>query len=579
MPDAENNPSFSFMNNMSNTEIGLGINESSDTWEVIIKFNGDIERVGAELNAVVEVLNPNYAILTLPREAILRLYTYPEVEYVELPKTLTLGITESLYNSCIPPVQSENSFNLKGSGTVVAVVDSGIDYRLNSFRKEDGSTRILFLWDQTQAGSPPQGFAYGTEYTEQQINEALRSDIPLNIVPETDEIGHGTAVAAIAAGSVVQGGEERGIATDSSLIIVKLGEENRKSFTRTTDLMRALKYCISKSKELQMPVSVNISYGTNNASHDGRSLFETYIDDMAEQWKTVIVVATGNEGAGGHHYSNTIKQGEVLQVNFAVSDNISSMYMTLWKNFVDTFSVELVAPSGVTSGIIPYNILTTVMHVDNTTVFIAYGQPNHYNEDQEIYFQFGTNEGYVKPGLWSLKITGSIITNGKFDIWLPTNEEVSNQTAFSSPATNVTLTIPSTAQSVISVGGYNARSNASVTFSGRGYTRSNIAVKPDIVAPAADITVPMPGGGTDSLSGTSLAAPFVTGSAALMMEWGIVKRHDLFLYGQRVKAFLQKGANRSDTQAYPNPVWGYGRICLEETMKLLVTYTQGGQNA
>jgi hypothetical protein len=213
-----------------------------------------------------------------------------------------------------------------------------------------------------------------------------------------------------------------------------------------------------------------------------------------------------------------------------------------------------------------------VLRIFNTKITIVYGKPSLYNEAQEIFFQFEAINSSIPKGLWTLNISATQVVDGSFDIWLPVIEKVTTETAFLQPDINTTLTLPSTARSVICVGGYNSLINAVADFSGRGYTRSIIYVKPDLVAPAVGILTTLPGGGYDSYSGTSIAAPFVSGSAALLMEWGIVQRNDIYLYGQRIKALLQKGAKRELDIPYPNKSWGYGALCLRDTIEYLINY-------
>ena len=539
--------------------------------EVIVKYSGDLSRVEADLGVEVESLGEGFAIITLLGNQIPLLYRYKEIEYIELPTTLTLTLNQSIRTSCISAVHSSEGYNLTGRGVLIGIIDSGIDYTHLDFRNQDGTSKILYIWDQTLYGDPPDGFRQGTEYSNQQINMALNSTRPLDLVMSEDVVGHGTAVAGIAAGNGrMSAGRETGAAPEASLVIVKLGYRGFESFARTTEIMRAFKYILDKAEELAMPVAINLSFGTNDGSHDGSSLFETYINAVAERWKTVIVVAAGNEGAAGHHFSGEITRMQTVDVNFVIAEHLTSLYLTMWKHFSDIMTLELILPSGSTTGTIAPSQQLTQQSLDGVSIRIYYGQPTHYNEDQEIFFQITAQEAAIPQGLWRLRINGVEIIVGGFDIWLPTEEEIGAGTTFTEPDPEITLTIPSTAINVISVGGYNGALNSMAQFSGRGFTRANIYVKPDLVAPAVGILSARVGGGYDSFTGTSMAAPFVTGSAALMMQWGIVLGNDPFLYGQRVKAFLKKGARRNARISHPNSIWGYGVLCLKASMDYLM---------
>lgn len=549
----------------------------NDLIEVIVKYNGDIKKVGAELGADVEILSMDYAIVTISVKQLPVLYNNKEVEYIELPRNLTYILRFSLNAACITPTQSAAGLGLSGKGVMVGIIDSGIDYTHPDFKNEDGTSRILFLWDQTIKGTPPAGFRNGTEYTNSQINAALNNPTPASIVPSDDHIGHGTAVAGVIAGNgKSSGGAEKGVAYDASIVVVKLGNTGNESFTRTTEIMRAVKYISDKAEALNMPLAINISYGTNNGSHDANSLFERYLDSMCEIGKTVIVVATGNEGSAAHHFNAKVAQGETVVAEFIVGGNLKSLYISLWKNFVDTISFELIAPSGNSTSIIAPVQSVTRITLDGVTVSVLYGQPNHYSVEQEVYFLFSTRDQVIKSGIWNLVARGEHIIDGNFDAWLPTNEDVAQGTSFLRPDINTTLTLPSTARYVISVGGYDASVYTAAEFSGRGPARGSVLIKPDLAAPAVGIYTTKSGGGYDTYTGTSLAAPFVTGAAALMMEWGIIQENDPFLFGQRVKAFLRRGARRTLSVSYPNDIWGYGTLSLCDTMRELVEYTSGG---
>jgi minor extracellular serine protease Vpr len=550
---------------------------NNDLLEVIVKYNGDILAVGEVLNAQVELLSEDYAIFTMRYGDLFRLYNFEQVEYFELPKTVTYILEESLCSAGINPVQELAQFALTGEGVMIGVIDSGIDYTHPDFRNEDGSTRIIALWDQSIEGNPPAGFISGTLYDRGQIDAALASESPLDIVPSQDYLGHGTAVTGIAAGNGrASGGMLNGVAPHAEIVVVKLQSTGLPTFPQSTDIMRGIKFLYDLAESMNMPLAINLSYGTNDGSHDGSSLFEQYIDAMAGQWKSVICVAAGNEAASGHHFLGVVGQGETIQVQFSTNEGVGRLYMTLWKNFVDDIYFELIAPNGQTSGLItPDRDVITVI-LDNVQVDVIYNQPNHYSYEQEVYYMLTALDGSLPNGLWTLTAHGEAIVDGKFNIWLPTNDEVGQEIAFFSPDAENTITIPATVDNVISVGGYNANIDAPADFSGRGLPYEMYGQKPDLVAPAVAIFTTSPGGNYDMQSGTSVATPFVTGSAALMMQWGIVRGIDPFLYGQRVKAFLIKGASRDPERIYPNPIWGYGRLNLIKTMNLLVVAAQRG---
>lgn len=280
---------------LEKSDIKAGYNVDTNLWEVIVKYNGDLEVIKNDMDIEIEILSANYAIITLKREDIPLLTLYREIEYVEQPRNLYIMLDTAINNTCSRQIRDE-PYNLTGKGTLVAIIDSGINYTHRDFRNEDGTTRIMYIWDQTLDGNPPKGFSSGTLYNREDINRALESNDPFSIVPQNDTIGHGTAVAGIACGNgISSNGRYTGIASESDIIVVKLGKRGRESFARNTEIMRAIKFILDTAIELNMPVAINLSFGTNDGSHSGNSLFETYINDMSNIWKTSIIVPTGNE--------------------------------------------------------------------------------------------------------------------------------------------------------------------------------------------------------------------------------------------------------------------------------------------
>ncbi len=556
-------------NREKTADLNVGYLPAMDLWELIVKYSGSLDRIRDELEAVVVELSNGYAIITIKEYLIDRLTDYEEIEFIEKPKRLFYEVNEGRAASCINPLQTEN-FNLFGEGVLVAVIDSGIDYSHPDFRNPDGTTRIGVIWDQTIQGNPPEGFYNGTIYTREQINEALQTPMPqrMDIVPSTDLSGHGTHVAGIAAGNGrASNGLYRGVASQSELVIVKLGLSVGDSFPRTTQLMEAVEYVIRYALAVNKPIAVNISFGNNYGSHSGRTLLETYISDMANTYRTNIVIGTGNEGAAGNHASGVLRMGETQTVEIAVSDFEFSLNIQLWKNYYDQFNISIISPSGTRIGPIPRQLGTQQFTLGQTEILLYYGEPTPYNALQEIYIELIPTGRYINSGIWRIEMVPERIVTGNYDMWLPAGGVKNPNTRFLLPSEYTTLTVPSTAFGAVSVGAYNAHTDSYAPFSGRGYTR-NLMIKPDLVAPGVDINSCAPGGGYSVRSGTSMATPFVTGSVALLMQWGIINGNDLYMYGEKVKAYLINGARHLRIETiYPNRTLGYGALCLENSFR------------
>ncbi len=548
-------------------ELNVGYNPIDREWDLIVKYSGSLDCVRALGAQVVEMQN-KFAIVTIRESLIDAMSACPAVEYVEKPKRLFFQIENGKRASCIPPVQRP-PLSLTGRGVLVAVIDSGIDYENVVFRNEDGTTRIRNLWDQTIPGKPPKGYAIGTEYTREEIDDALLAPTRqerLQIVPSQDVSGHGTSVAGIAAGN---SREYQGVAYGSELLIVKLGISREEGFPRTTELMQALDYVVRKSLEYQMPVAINLSFGNTYGPHDGSSLLEQFIEDIASTWKSVICIGTGNEGNAAGHTSGVLVDSEETVIQLAVQENSPSLNVQIWKAYFDSVDISLISPSGVRIGPIQEQLGSQRFLVGNTQILLYYGEPSPFSIDQEIYIDFLPRDIYIDSGVWRIVLTPRDIVNGEYALWLPSQAVLNPGTLFLFPTEERTLTVPSTSYGTIGVGAYNAQTFTYADFSGRGPAGPGRRAKPDIVAPGVNITAPIPGGSFEELSGTSFATPFVTGGAALMMEWGITRGNDSFLYGEKVKAYLQRGASPfvGITQ-YPSPLVGYGALCLEDSLPL-----------
>lgn len=595
--------------------LNVGYEAASRTWELIVKYNGNLSALAA-MGIGVEELLAGYAVLTVPEEFVDEVAGLPEIEYVEKPKRLFFAVDNlpmdelsadralaggisADYNSmeqakeasCILPVTVREPY-LNGEGVIVGIIDSGIDYTNRHFRNADGSSRILYLWDQTLPWEevpargaerrPPDGFLLGTEFDKVQIDAALAADSPAEgflLVPSRDVSGHGTAVAGIAAGSGVGGYE--GVAPESYLIVVKLGAVDPNSFPRTTELMRAVTYVVKKAQQLGLPLALNLSFGNTYGAHNGSSLVERFLDNASEVGRTVICVGSGNEGASaGHLQGNAgLAGGRLLTgadsyAELAVVAYETALNVQLWKNYADSYRITLRSPGG-EEVLLPEGGFGKLSFVMEQTVILVYmGEPTPYSVAQEIYFDFIPQREYIASGVWTFRIEFVSGVTGQYYFYLPSAGVRNAGTRFFSPSPQVTLTIPSTAQKVVTVAAYDSVYEAYADFSGRGYmypertmgSAASGAVKPDLAAPGVNILAPDTFGGYGYFTGTSFATPFVTGAAALLMQWGIVRGNDLFLYGEKVKAYLRRGARalRGESELPNERVGADGIIVLSQ---------------
>lgn len=575
-------------------ELSVGI--ENDIWELIIRYQGDLDELRRLPNVNVRELSNGYAVITTPKNLIDAISNLEQIIFIEKPKRLEYSVLNGKRESCINQVQQDNFLNngmgLFGEGVIVGIADSGIDYTNSVFRNQDGSTRILRLWDQVT----------DTVYSESDINQALMLENSYTKVNSRDLTGHGTHVAGIAAGNFADNKNNNlGIATKSKLVIVKMATATENSFPRTTRLMEAIDFIVKTANEYKMPLSLNISFGNTYGSHDGTTLVSSYINSVIDGNRISVQIGTGNEGDGIGHTSGYAFSNE--DVELQVSAYQKSISIQLWKDYVDTFAIQIEAPTGERTSVIRENnresnrlnngisdetsnetsneigrsISDNVENrrgnsissytLGNTNVFILYGSPKPYTRYQEIYMDLIPVNQYIDSGIWIIRIIPEVSVVGRYDMWLPGNQSINTFTGFLKPDPEITLTIPSATDKAISVGAYDTSTDKVATFSGRGFTRENNQIKPDIVAPGVNIRSAATGGETTVLSGTSMATPFVTGSAALMMEWGIVRGNDPYLYGEKIKAYLIRGAKHlPGYEKWPNKQAGWGALCLRDSL-------------
>ena len=578
--------------------------------DLIVRYVGDIKRLAEEIGFLAEELLGGYAIVRIRQELAPLLLSAKEILWTEVPARVYTEVTGGRRAACVTALQAENP-GLTGKGVLVAVIDSGIDYSHPDFRNEDGTTRIVALWDQTVSGLegdtseqgegrlievqsesggryenvPPAGYLDGVFYTRERINAALggeRTTEGASLVPEADLSGHGTHVAGIAAGNGrASGGRYRGVAYES---------EQADSFPQTTNLMTAVDFCVRYAANAGVPVSINLSFGNNAGAHDGRSLLETYLDTAALYGRTCICIGTGNNGALGWHVGGTFlkeeraNEGTERDLLLSVGPTERNIRMGLWFSSLDTFEVSLISPSG-TIRRLPEGTETNgtavkgypaasgvVLTFGDSTAELFVGEATPYRILREIGITLRSEEGVLEEGTWRIRLQPVRILLGEYDVWIVGGVQ-SSATRFLQATPERTLTVPSTAQLPIAVAAYDARTDRIANFSGRGYPRGmsgNGVIKPDVAAPGVDIVSCAPGGGYTTKTGTSMATPFVTGCAALLMQWGIAEGNDPYLYGERLKSYLIRGAKAFvGLPDVPNPYVGWGTVCGLESYRLL----------
>lgn len=527
---------------------------SSDTPENLSNFV-------SSLGGSYQDLGYNYGIANIPTDKIVDLALNEKIQYIEAPKVMYISDAEGNRASCVNQVKS--SYSVEGEGILVGFIDTGIDYTHPAFKNEDGTTRIEYIYDLSD----------GRVYDKNIINQALNSQDPFSIVSSTDNTGHGTHVAGIACGGGRIDSRYYGVANKSSIAMVKI---TRTEFALSTQIMRGVKFLVDRSNELNVPLVINISLSTNDGAHNGNSLLEQYISTVATIERITIVIAAGNEGAAAHHV------GGILDGSNEVSINISSdefkVVINLYKSLLPRISLELISPRGIGTGEIYISEGFIEGRIGDSMYQIYDSGPKPFDISGEIGIILSGVKQYITPGQWKIIIRRVNEYTGIFDMWLPIAEGLNTATRFLSPTINNTLGIPATVQNVISVGSYNSVTNTISPFSGRGRIYLGQNIKPDVVAPGEGIFSAVPNGGFDKKSGTSMAAPNVTGICALMMSWGIVKGNDPYLYGERLKHYLAVGARRGRRDIiYPDPAWGYGEVCIFDSLNL-TEQTLGSRN-
>lgn len=536
-------------------------------FDLIIEYRTNPKVIEMFEESYLHIMNELYAVLHVPIEVFLQVF--PDIHYANIP--LLFGLTDmvSLDASRVLDLRSSAAFNLRGEGVIIAVIDTGIDYTNPIFRKPDGTSKILSLWDQSiHTGPSPEGANFGTIYTRDQINQALISEEPLTIVPSMDESGHGTMLAGIAAGNDVTEEGFYGVAPDCDLVIVKLrqAKQIQREFFMVPDnsicyqenhIMWALQYCNMVARQLNRPLVICLGIGSSQGGHTGRAPINVMVDLIADFPDTGVVISAGNEGNLGRHFYGVIDPdvgSNSIELN--VSSNDKGFTIELWGNPPGIYSIDILSPAGeyiprIPSGLRVNRVISFIF--ESTVIFIDYRTIESQTGDQLILIRFDN----ASPGIWRFNVYGQGDLATGFHMWLPMGDFISADTYFIQPNIYTTVLSPGTSLLPITVTTYNPVNNNLYVNSSRGYTRDDI-IKPEIAAPGVNYLAPTLNHTFEPFDGTSVSSAHTAGILALLLEWGTVRGNSPGMDSGVLKNHLIRGARRRPNIVYPNRDWGFG---------------------
>ena len=538
-----------------------------EVFDLIIEYRTYPQLITLFDNANLHVMNELYAILYVPINQFNE--NLSAVRYSEIP--LLYGLTDetSLRASRVLDVRNTAALNLRGEGVIIAIIDTGIDYTNPIFQRPDGTSKILYIWDQTiNTGPSPPDANFGTIFTREQINQALASNDPLSVVPSMDENGHGTMLAGIAAGNDVEEEGFYGVAPDADLLIVKLRQAKQpaRNFFLIPDnvvcfqenhIMWAVQYCNDVARQLNKPLVICLGIGSSQGPHMGRTPLSVMINLIADLPDRAIIVSAGNEGNLGRHYYGVIDPSigsNTVELNVDESD--TGFSMELWGDTPGIYSIDILSPSGEYIPRIPpaLRVNRVISFIfEKTMLYVNYHTIESETGDQLILIRFEN----ASPGIWRFNVYGHGDLATGFHMWLPMGNFISRNTYFIQPNIYTTVLSPGMTSYAITVTSYNPANNNLYVNSSRGYTRDNF-VKPEIAAPGVNYLAPTLNRTFQPFSGTSVSAAHTAGVAALMLEWGTVRGNNPGMDSNVLKNFLIRGARRRTNLVYPNRDWGYG---------------------
>lgn len=556
---------------------------TSNEYADLIYLSDAISDRFADIVYSVNEINNKYSTVFIPASNM----TYNSVykyTYIAIPKCFgLLSATGMEDDGGISHLRTMQTNDLKGSGILIGIIDTGIEYTNPLFLKTDHTTRIVSIWDQSIDSDHkyPKDIYYGTEYTMEEINQALSVDEPLSIVPSTDEIGHGTMMAGIAGGNNTANPNFIGVAPNTDFVVVKL--KPAKSYLKEffcipqsslcfqeNDIMMGVTYLKKVADTLNRPLVICLGVGTSQGAHMGQCLLCEYLNSVNSNQGRSIVVAAGNEGNRGHHFYGEIQNSSrTISVELNVGEKEQGFSMEFWGDAPSVFSVDVISPNGrYIANIIPSVVQenTIQINVDDTIIFIDNQIRESRVGDQFILFRFHN----PMIGVWRFQISAIDVFPRNFHIWLPIDNFISKGTYFNNSNDNTTILMIGNTDKITTITAYNPINATLYYYASKGFTKSG-NVKPEVAAPGVNIYAPTIGESFTNTSGTGVAAAHGAGIAALLLDWGIMKGNLPQINGIDVNRILIQGALRSPQLKYPNPEWGYGILDLNNSLEMMLS--------
>ena len=553
---------------------------SEDYADFIVAYGGNVDVTAAVYDPVCyEIVNSGFLVMHKPVDpnASDALDDYP---YTILPDVMGLLDTTSMEQSGILPIHYRPGPGFLGQGVMVGIIDTGIDYNHPAFRYSDGSSRILSIWDQTiQSEQVPEAFPYGTLYSQEELNAALQAEDPYTVVPTKDTDGHGTFLAGIMAGGEDEANDFVGAAPQAGIAVVKLKpakrylreyyviDEAAVAF-QETDVFMAIAHLMRESLRFQMPLVICLGIGNTLNSHEGTSNLSQYLNGINNLTGVCVVVAGGNELGKAHHFSGFISERDASQtVELKVGEQERGFQIEIWGGLSDIFSVEIISPEGeriARSQSLLGKPIRVHLLFEDSEVFIANKSAGLTSGRFLMVIQMRN----PTPGIWTIRVFGERVVDGRVNLWMPMEKFVNPDTFFLNPNPDMTLMSGATTSSTLTVANYNPYNDRLAVNSSRGYTLSG-TIKPDITAPGVDIFGPLPGGRYGKRTGSSISAAHVAGAAALLFQWGLIGGIIVNMDGNDIRRLLIQGAIPKGGDMSPNKAWGYGALNLKNTFETL----------